>query len=26
MVQLDTEIGEDLEDGTKSHYLIEFKK
>lgn len=26
MVQLDTEIGEELEDGTKSHYLIEFKK
>ncbi len=26
MVQLDTETGEDLEDGTKSHYLIVFKK
>jgi ubiquinone/menaquinone biosynthesis C-methylase UbiE len=26
MVQLDTEIGEELEDGTKSHYLIVFKK
>lgn len=26
VVQLDIEIGEDLEDGTKSHYLIVFKK
>ncbi|MDD3753041.1 MAG: class I SAM-dependent methyltransferase [Methanobacterium sp.] len=26
MIQLDTETGEDLEDGTKSHYLIVFKK
>ncbi|MBI4813418.1 MAG: class I SAM-dependent methyltransferase [Methanobacterium sp.] len=26
MVQLDTEVGEDLEDGSKSHYLIIFQK
>jgi hypothetical protein len=26
MVQLDTEVGEDLEGGVKSHYLIVFQK
>jgi ubiquinone/menaquinone biosynthesis C-methylase UbiE len=26
MVQLDTDVGEELEDGTKSHYLIVFQK
>jgi ubiquinone/menaquinone biosynthesis C-methylase UbiE len=26
MVKLDTEVGEDLEDGSKSHYLIVFEK